>query len=76
MTEFEKLKIDLKRNSFILSKFECVIIRLERINRFTRFIIKPFRLLFLNCFLNVEIPSGVIIGGRNKNPAPLQYSDK
>ena len=70
MTEFEKLKIDLKRNNFILSKFVCVIIRLERINRFTRFIVKPFRLLFLNCFLNVEIPKEVIIGEGIRIPHP------
>jgi len=70
MTEFEKLKIDLKRNSFILSKFVCVIIRLERINRFTRLVAKPFRLLFLNCFLNVEIPRGVIIGEGIRIPHP------
>ncbi len=59
---------ELKLNSSVLSKILIFIIRLERGRLWL--LIKPFRLLYMNLFLNTEIPRSVIIGKPLRIPHP------
>lgn len=70
MTEFQKLKIDLKINKFILSRIVVIILRLERMNVLTRILVKPLRLLILNMSLNIEISHKVKLGEGIRFPHP------